>query len=222
LLECARDAALTLSSSWRHHLARTQAINAALVSTISMRTGKPLLVDSSKTGLRLKYLLRNKAFDVRVIYLVRDGRGVTLTHVDPSRFADAAAPEYQSGGTGARSSFPPLTTRQAARLWRRSNEEAITLLRQLDPARWVRIQYETLCEEPGRTLQNLFRFLGVEPIVRELDFRRQDHHVIGNGMRLDRGSDIRLDERWRSVMTSADLRAFDATAGSLNRSLGYF
>jgi hypothetical protein len=45
--------------------------------------------------------------------------------------------------------------------------------------------------------------------------------VIGNGMRLDSSSVIELDDRWRSVLTAADLRAFDAVAGQINRRYGY-
>jgi hypothetical protein len=40
-------------------------------------------------------------------------------------------------------------------------------------------------------------------------------------MRLDRTSDIQLDEAWRDALTAADLATFDAVAGDLNRRLGY-
>ncbi len=40
-------------------------------------------------------------------------------------------------------------------------------------------------------------------------------------MRMDSTSTIRLDERWRSHLTPADLKAFDDVAGDLNRSYGY-
>ena len=215
-----RDAALAMSARWRRHVAHMHSLNATLVSVISARTKKPVLVDSSKTGLRLKYLLRNPSLDVRVIYMVRDGRGVALTHVKPS-FADATAPEHHFGGTGLPPSFLPLSMREAVHLWRRSNEEAMSLVRQLNPSLSIRVRYETLCQDPHRTLSDVFSFLGVTPTVDDLDFHRHEHHVIGNGMRLDRGVDIRLDERWRSVLSPTDLRVFEDVGGTLNRSLGY-
>ena len=54
-----------------------------------------------------------------------------------------------------------------------------------------------------------------------LDFRSKGPHVIGNGMRMDSTSDIRLDERWRQELSQDDLRVFDSVAGPLNRQYGY-
>jgi hypothetical protein len=41
-----------------------------------------VLVDSSKVGIRLKYLLRIPEIDIRVIRVIRDGRAVALTYTD--------------------------------------------------------------------------------------------------------------------------------------------
>jgi hypothetical protein len=64
-------------------------------------------------------------------------------------------------------------------------------------------------------------FLGLPEDDAFNHFRSATHHVVGNGMRLDDSSEIRLDDRWRTHLTSADLRGFDRVAGKLNRSLGY-
>jgi hypothetical protein len=40
-------------------------------------------------------------------------------------------------------------------------------------------------------------------------------------MRLDRDSEIKLDERWKTALTASELAIFERTAGSLNRNLGY-
>jgi hypothetical protein len=53
------------------------------------------------------------------------------------------------------------------------------------------------------------------------EFRSVEPHVVGNGMRLDSSSEIRLDDRWRNVLQAADLSAFDAVAGPMNRAYGY-
>jgi hypothetical protein len=45
--------------------------------------------------------------------------------------------------------------------------------------------------------------------------------MIGNGMRLDSTPEIKLDERWREVLSPSDLEIFDPIAGRLNRQLGY-
>jgi hypothetical protein len=109
----------------------------------------------------------------------------------------------------------------AAREWRRSNEEADAILRRLHPSRWTRVRYEALCARPAETLSALFAFIGVEAVEPRLDFRSVEHHVIGNGMRLDPESPIQLDDRWRSVLGREDLALFDSVAGAMNGRLGY-
>jgi Sulfotransferase family len=216
--EALRDAALALSPAWRAALPRIQRRSAALAASICEVTGKPLVVDSSKIGLRLKYLLRTPGLDVRVIRLIRDGRGVALTYVDPARFADAKDPSLRGGGTGADREAEKLSMAGAAREWRRSNEEAEAVLSGIDRSRWTQARYEDICASPRETLSRLFSFLGVADL--EID-TKQERHVVRNGMRLDWQGDIRLDESWRKELGPEQLRDFDAEAGELNRRYGY-
>jgi hypothetical protein len=216
--EAARDLALALSPAWRAALPRIQRRSAALAATVCEVTGKRMIVDSSKIGLRLKYLLRTPGLDVRVIRLIRDGRGVALTYVDPARFADAKDPGLRGGGMGADRDAERLSMADAAREWRRSNEEAEAVLSGLDRSRWTEARYEDLCTKPREVLSRLFSFLGIA----ELDIdTKQERHVVGNGMRLDWQGDIRLDESWRSELRPEHLREFQGVAGDLNRRYGY-
>ena len=221
LLESLRDAALGVCPSWRRGLPIVQARNAALASTVAEITGAKIIVDSSKTGVRLKYLLRNQELDMKVIRLIRDGRGVALTYMDPARYADAKDPALRGGGTGENREKKRLSMAQAAYEWRRCNEEAEYVLRCLDKSRWIEVHYEELCKDTESVLGRLFEFLGLDPGKRAQDFRTVEHHVVGNGMRLDTTSRISPDERWRSVLTEEELRIFDREAGKMNRQFAY-
>jgi hypothetical protein len=198
LLELVRDAGLRLAPGCRAHLRRSQALKTALVESVVERTGKPVLVDSSKSGVQLKYHLRNPRLDVKVIWLVRDGRGVALSIV---RNQGASLP-------------------RGARDWRRVNEEAAAVVRRLDRSRWVQVRYEAFCADPERTLAELWRFIGVSQVaVNGFD---AEHHVLGHQSRLKGAPKIQLNEKWRAELRPEDLRTFEAIAGSLNRSLGYY
>jgi hypothetical protein len=221
LLEALRDAGLALSPAWRKVLPRIQARNAALAESLCEAYGARVVVDSSKVALRLKYLLRNPALDVKVVRLIRDGRGVAVTHLDPARYADASDPSLRGGGYGASRQREQKSIREAAREWRRSNEEAEHVLAGLDRSRWIQVRYEDLCRNRERVLATLHRFIGVDPAAAVRDFRCLPRHVIGNGMRLDRTSTIELDERWKTVLTQRDLAIFESVAGALNRAYGY-
>ena len=220
-LERVRDAALFLSPTWRTGLTRVQARNLAFIETLRKVTGRQVVVDSSKIGIRLKYLLRIRGLDVRVVRLIRDGRAVSLTYMAPAMFADAEDPRLRGGGSGGSREGERLPIREAAREWQRSNEEAEAILRLLPPDRWIEIRYEDLCCQPDAVLGRIFRFTGVRTDTKIQNFRDREQHVIGNGMRLDTIGEIRLDERWRHTLTSGDLDVFKEVAGPMNRKLGY-
>jgi hypothetical protein len=219
-LEALRDAGLNLSPSWRRRLARFHAINESLVRSVCDQMGTRVVVDSSKVGIRLKYLLRNPGIDVKVIRVVRDGRAVTLTYTDPSNFADATAPHLRGGGDGRSRDQERLTPAAAAHEWRRSNEEGDAIVAGLDPASYITVSYEGLCANPPAVLSRIWTFLGVSQFEFAAGWRARNH-VIGNGMRLDSSEEIRLDERWKTALSAEALAAFEAEAGALNRRLGY-
>lgn len=221
VFELMRETLLQLSPFWRKHRPMILRRNAALMGAVLSRTQKRVIVDSSKIGIRLKFLIGDPDIDLKVLHLVRDGRAVSLTYMDPGSFADARNPARRGGGSGGERVAERLSMPAAAREWRRSNEEAAALLERLDKSRWMPVAYEGLCRRPEATLKEVSRFLGVDPGGAHTDFRSVDHHIIGNGMRLDSSREIALDERWKTALTAGQLDLFEKTAGSLNRRLGY-
>lgn len=220
-LEMIRDLALSLSSEWRKRLADSGARNLALIESLLEVTDEQVVIDSSKVALRLKYLLPIKDLDIRVIRVIRDGRAVSLTYTDEWNFADSSDPEMRGGGTGLRRPPPRRSMSEAANEWKRSNEASDALVATLLPRQWMEVRYEELCADPANTLKRLADFLDLDPDKVMLDFRSKTQHVIGNGMRMDSTSTIKLDERWKDVLSEEDLRAFDKVAGDLNRRYGY-
>jgi len=221
VLECVRDLALGLSLAWRNHLADIQGQVTALLSAVTEIRGAKVVIDSSKTAVRLKYLLRNSDLEIKVIRLIRDGRGVALTYMNPAGFADAKKENFRGGGRGGDRAGQRLSMAQAAYQWKRSNQEAEYILSKLEKTQWTEVRYEEYCQNPDVTLNRLFRFLDLDPNKRIKDFRTAQNHVVGNGMRLDNTSKVQLDERWREILTVDDLHSFDRIAGKLNRQYGY-
>lgn len=199
LLEAARRAALAISPAWHSHLRNVHHRNGALVKVLQEITGAKVVVDSSKIALHLKYLLKSPDLKIRTIWLVRDGRAVTNSMI----------------GHGTKSMA------EAALSWRRNNEAAERVLAEMPASQWVHLQYEELCRRPEETLRSLCKFLGMDAREIVLDFRSRQQHVLGNDMRLKSGSDIRLDERWRTSLSERDLATFDQIAGDLNKKYGY-
>ena len=111
-----------------------------------------------------------------------------------------------------------MPMREAAYEWRRFYEEADAIVRRLDPGQWRQVRYEELCAEPEQTLGALWDFLGMPREVPE--GARKELHVLGHDTRLNMGR-ARPNEKWRTELSAADLQVFEATAGRLNRQLGY-
>jgi len=221
LLESLRDGALGLSATWRRQLPEIHRRNAALAATVAEVRKAEVVVDSSKIGLRLKYLLRNPELEVTVIRLIRDGRAVALTYMDPAQFADAQNPSMRAGGMGGDRKGECLSMGQAAERWKRCNEEAENIVAQLASTQYIEVRYEQLCTNPATTLRRVLSFLRVNPSLTVENFRSVEQHIVGNGMRLDTSSEIRLDERWRSALSAEELGVFERVAGEMNLRYGY-
>ena len=204
-LEWLRDTALGFSPAWRRHLDEVQRRNLALVESLQELTSADTVIDSSKSVLHLKYLLQIPRLQIKVLWLVRDGRAVSLSLI----------------GHGMKRATRAETVAAAAREWRRSNEAAELLLGRLPASQWMRVGYEEFCREPELGLRRLCKFIELDSGALNLDFRAIEQHVLGNEMRMNSTSQIRLDERWRSQLSGEDLIAFDSVAGGLNRRYGY-
>lgn len=220
LLEYVRDFSLSLSPHWRRNLKWLQKRNVDYISSIAEQAGVSTVVDSSKIGIRLKYLLKNPALDIKVVWVVRNGKGVSLAYKKPSEYADAQDPQKRGGGTG-RTQEQSRDIEVGAKEWVKCNKETQALLNTIPDSQWMKVHYEDLCLDTEGTLDSIFTFIGVDPDKKRLDFKSVEHHVVGNGMRLDKSDAIRLDERWKSDLTNTDLDSFNFIAGKYSQLLGY-
>jgi hypothetical protein len=171
----------------------------ALASVILAVTGKSIFFDTSKSYTTIRYLSREDAIDLRVVHLVRDVRGAGL----------------------AMKRKRHLTWPQVVVSWVRTNRNIEQQLRRLPADRWIRIRYEDLCRDPQGTLDRFFAFCGAEPHTLTTSLLSQEHHIVGNRMRLRYTGEIKLDESWKDVLTGDELECAERLAGSAHRRYGY-
>ncbi|WP_137297673.1 sulfotransferase [Psychromonas sp. SP041] len=220
LVELIRDILLNLSPVWREQLPYLQKRNADYARSIAEQAKVDTVVDSSKIGIRLKYLLKNPNLDVKVIWVVRDGRGVSLAYKNPSEFADAKNPKLRGGGAG-KTQEHGRGIEVGAHEWVRCNQETEAVLATMPKEKWIQVHYEDICNNTEQTLDNIFEFIGVDPIKKRLDFKTVEHHVVGNGMRLDDSEVIKLDDRWKTQLSDTELAKFYEIAGPYHKKMGY-
>jgi len=162
---------------------------------------RPLLVDASKSMIRMKLLYAQRSQHIKVLYLTRDVRAVSASHTKRVK---------------ARVTPPALKAKE----WRRANHYALASLQALPKNTYMHVCYEARCRHPAVTLQEICDFLG---IPYEDKLFQVDHHLFhiigGNPMRFGGIQSIREDTAWRSRLSPAELTDIEHIAGPLNRKL---
>jgi len=178
---------------------RILARNLALTRSIMEMKEAKLFLDSSKDVARLYYLLRSGQWDIKILRLVRDGRGTLNSFLKH---------------------HPEMSTSYIARKWCGYREQVRHLLMHFPDTPSITINYETLVDQVAQTLERLADFLGLEQSF-QTPFDTSRQHIFGNPMRLQTLESIQLDESWRVQLTPKDLCTFERIAGDTNRRLGY-
>jgi hypothetical protein len=158
-----------------------------------------IFLDGSKDPVRLKLLGLANYWDLKVIYLIRDGRGATNSYMG----------HYN------------VPMEKAAREWCHIHQECDRIIQELGGDAHITIHYEDLCRNSEETMAKIYDFLGLSIDSVELQFRSSEHHILGNQMRLKSVREIKLDEKWKNALTQEDLEVFGRIAGKFNRLYGY-
>lgn len=172
--------------------------NEIFVQAILEVTGKSIFLDTSKDPMRIRYLQRSSLFDLYVIHLVRDVRGVVASVL---------------------SRKPEMNVRQAAKSWLIREQNIQGQLQAIPFSRQIKISYEDIASNTLTTLNRMYQFVDAAPLTQLIDFRELDHHILGNKMRKHSSSEIRLDERWRKALSKNQIEMIERTTGIYGKAL---
>lgn len=157
-----------------------------------------VFLDTTKMSFHPRFLLNQHEMTLKVIALVRDGRGAVQSLMK----------------------WYGKSLDQAVSDWLYSIRGLRRAIRHLPPERVLHLRYEDLARNPATHLPRLYEFCGVDPHA-PLDYSIEKRHIVGNAMRHKFDGTIRHDESWRHRLTAEQLGYFAARAGAVNRSLGY-
>lgn len=171
-----------------------------LFACIHETSGAEVITDASKFPHRLYLLKRSDAFSVKVIHLIRDGRGVVNSYFR----------KYHS-------------FKLALQRWMYPNLESMYLRRLFSDKDWIIVKYENLAMNPEETLAKICNFLGLEFERNMLFYRRTPYIGLGGNRMREKQTDERifLDERWRKELSWKYRLAFAVAGGWLNKLYGY-
>ena len=180
-------------------------------------SGRQMIVDSSKLPGRAMALAQIPGIDMRVIHLVRDGRGVAWSLLKG----------YERDTTsGLQKEIKPKSVFRTALRWSMVNLAVEYLSRKLGPERVIRVRYEDFASEPVAVMEKIGAFL-------ELDLSRvgtslqngeamgPGHQVVGNRLRMNTSIALNKDETWRARMPARQQISFQRLGGWMLRRYGY-
>ena len=186
-------------------LHRRQSVQLALEKTIALATdlcehqGSSVFLDTTKNPLQIRFLARHPEIRLKVIALVRDGRGVMNSLMLKEKWSPQESIDCW--------------------LWSNRNLQRAERYLSKEDVYWLHL--EELCRDPEASLKSLFDFCGVPPQW-PLDFSDlTQRHIIGNRMRLNFKGQVRHDEAWRTTLADEHLALFSRHAGWLNQQFGY-
>jgi Sulfotransferase family len=192
-------------------------MTAALYASIRDVSGKRVILDSSKKPIRTYALLASGAVDVRVLHLVRDGRGVVWSRLK------SLPRDVEAGVPAAR---PPTAPWRTTLHWSQANIESEWVTRRAGRSNAARIAYESLVNTPGELLERISPVIDedVSELMHRLE-RGQEmhagHRVGGNRVRFSGSLHLRPDLEWMTELPSSDRTTFWRMAGWLARRYGY-
>ncbi len=149
--------------------------NEKLYKKIIDKSGKNIVVDSSKDIDRALLLSNSKQIEPIIVHLVRDAYANTWSYVK----------KYKR-------SWPFLLK------WILSNIKIEIIKRRFNDARVIRIRYEDLIDNPKKELSKITDSVGVDFENEMIDFRKNlQHQIEGNRMRFEKKGIMPKDISWK-------------------------
>lgn len=171
-----------------------------LFESIREVSGKQIIVDSSKNPLRAYALSQVPGIDLRIVHLVRDGRGV----------AWSLKKSYKKNiESGLQKDITSRSILRTAAFWIFINLLSNWVRKKLHPEFSIRVRYEDFIKFPDQVLEEIGDLIDCDlsEVADVINNKRQltiGHTIAGNRLRMLKTLNLRLDEEWRDSMSPSD------------------
>ncbi len=188
----------------------------SLLEAIAAASGRRVIVDSSKTPLRVAWLARLPGVDLRLIHLVRDSRAVAWSR------KKSLAKNVEAGVQHALAARPAW---YSVLYWTVSNLLAARQRRRAG-RRGVLVRYEDFVSDPVSELARIGAACDLDcndlaVALAEGEPFAVGHTVAGNRLRMAGQIRLRADWEWVEQLPAADRRTCWNLSGWLLRQYGY-
>ena len=141
------------------------------------------IVDASKDPYRLKWLTNSNQFNIKVLHIIKKPEAFVYSMTKNEK---GIVKKYL------------LTIRFSLR-WVVENLIIYKVNhRYIKKNNYLKIKYENFCSENLKSLQTIYKFLGleIENLSKNLNYFHENHAISGNKIRFE-NTGIKLDEKWK-------------------------
>ena len=173
-----------------------------IIEIILAKENSKVFLDTTKNPFQVRFLSKHPRVDLKIIYLIRDGRAVTWSLINKEKWT--------------------LKKSVDTWLWSNRNIERVCLNYINDKNCVLMLKLEDLCNHPEEKITQLLDFIGVSSDIEIKSTKESGLHIIGNSMRLKFNGKIRRpDESWKENLSKEKILYFEKRAGWLNKRYGY-
>jgi hypothetical protein len=193
------------------------ALTVGLFEALLQISGKQWVVDCSKLPGRAMAISAIPRIDLRLVHLIRDGRGVAWSLSKP------IARDLESG---VERELPARSTTRTAARWCVVNLAAEHVGRRVGPGKSLRMRYEDLVATPAAELQRLAALVDIDlsmvsTLIESGDPLAPGHVVAGSRLRMKSSLRLSFDQEWRRRMPQEQQRRFHMLGGWMQTRYGY-
>lgn len=185
--------------------------NYYLFEAILKNSEGEIIVDSSKDWQRLLILKQSNLFDMKIIYLFRNGKANIESN--KRKALDKNRPAWEYPGPFSQTMKFIKTTLLIRRILRLN----------FDKQQIFGISYEEFAANPENSINKIISFIGLSGTFNRIAINtKPNHNIGGNRMRFKPIKEIKLIEKWRKNLTSKEKAIFKILGGELiNKSFKY-
>ncbi|MBT8401329.1 MAG: sulfotransferase [Rhodothermia bacterium] len=195
----------------KHRLGEYPEALVGVYRSIASVSGCEVVLDTSKSPLLLPFLVGHASFELYVIHLIRDPRGVEYS--------------FQKRKVSGHKRLKDHSTAKGALHWILMNKAIEDVLGRVD-CMSMTLRYEDFTERPRECSDIILNWMGVEsalPWTNGVSLHMTPTHtIVGSPHRFNTGNvAIRKDEKWRTLLPRENASRAWRIAGSFAKRYGY-
>ena len=198
VVEKIRESLITLLPRARKIYCDIVEQNKAIIDGVCSAEKTRIFLDGSKDPNRLLHLKRSNKWNIKVIFLTRDGRGACNSYMK----------------------HVGVSMENAAKEWDIKCTEMENAINYFDDNEHVRVRYEDLCVNGEKEMKRIYKLMDI-PFGQTTNDKGPSKHLLGNNMRLVTLETVKLDEKWKSSLTDQELDVFNSVCRAKQKRFGY-